>query len=138
MTIAAGGSSDEAITRLAKGTLISDDCAIVKPAAFIMALPAVLATYSSSFLLLGLITMVVAGPRDGIDTQVQAYALVTMVPVGIGLSFLCVAIIVCEVGYWIEVIGRRKHAEGRPASVGQVNQAQGSSTFLTFAPRLKR
>ncbi|KAJ1306406.1 hypothetical protein OPQ81_007411 [Rhizoctonia solani] len=84
MTISAGGSSDEAIARLAQGKLLQVPTTYqtVKPVAFMMALPAILATYSSMSLLLGLIAMVVAGPGEGVNTQGTEYILVTIIPVG--------------------------------------------------------
>lgn len=107
MTIAAGGASDEAIGRLAKGELIETWSGVVKPTALIMALPAILATYSSISLLAGLVVMVFSGPGEGIETKSREYILVTMIPLGIAFLFLCVAIIVCELGVWIEIRGRR-------------------------------
>ncbi|QRW16735.1 short chain dehydrogenase [Rhizoctonia solani] len=106
MTISAGGSSDEAIARLAQGTLIPGP-KVVKPAAFLMSLPAVMATYSSLFLLIGLITMVLVRPGESVDTQATSYALVTMIPVGLGGLFLVIAITLCEIGSQIETSGRR-------------------------------
>ncbi|CAE6427343.1 unnamed protein product [Rhizoctonia solani] len=114
MTISAGGSSDEAITRLARGILISIRYPMVKPAALTMALPAILATYSSISLLLGLVAMVVVGPSEGADTQGKEHTLVTIIPVGVGFLFLCIAIVLCEVGNWIEIWGRRKHKTTYP------------------------
>ncbi|CAE6394387.1 unnamed protein product [Rhizoctonia solani] len=108
MTISAGGSSDEAITRLARGVLVSTEYQMVKPTAFIMALPAIVATYSSISLLLGLVTMVVAGPGQGVDMQNMAYIRVTMIPVGMGFLLLCIAIVLCEIGNWTEIWGRRR------------------------------
>ncbi|KAH7326883.1 hypothetical protein B0J17DRAFT_741291 [Rhizoctonia solani] len=99
MTISSGGSSDEAIARIAKGKFefnIGKEqgglilrCVAVKPTVFMMALPAISATYSSIALLVGLGAMVLAGPGEGVDTQATEYILVTIIPVGVGLLFLC-------------------------------------------------
>ncbi|KAB5591626.1 hypothetical protein CTheo_4926 [Ceratobasidium theobromae] len=106
VTITAGGSSDEAIGRLATGQLIMPEYRIVKPAAFIMALPAILATYSSGFLLAGLVTMVVNGPGEGVASRRGEYIAVTMIPVAMAFSWLCAAIILCEIGSWVEITAR--------------------------------
>ncbi|CAE6427317.1 unnamed protein product [Rhizoctonia solani] len=121
MTIAAGGSSDEAITRIARGELILSQSSrkpsrftkklMIKLAAFIMALPAILATYSSMSLLLGLTAMVVAGSGQGVDTRGTQYIIVTIIPVGIGFLFLFTAIVICEMGNWTEIWGRRAQAK---------------------------
>ncbi|KAH7326874.1 hypothetical protein B0J17DRAFT_722801 [Rhizoctonia solani] len=71
MTISAGGSSDEAIGRLAKGELF--DGQPIRPVAFIMALPAILATYSSFALLAGLVAMIIHGPGESAAVRDKAY-----------------------------------------------------------------
>ncbi|KAB5591637.1 putative effector protein [Ceratobasidium theobromae] len=101
-----GGSSDGAIGRLATGQLIMPKYRIVKPAAFIMALPAILATYSSGFLLAGLVTMVVNGPGEGVASRRGGYIAVTMIPVAMAFSWLCAAIILCEIGSRVEITAR--------------------------------
>ncbi|KAF8600496.1 hypothetical protein BDV93DRAFT_525370 [Ceratobasidium sp. AG-I] len=107
MTIVAGGSSDEAIGRFANGTLMSKRRMSVRPVAFMMALPAILATYSSISLLAGLVVMVLAGPGPGIQLKSAPYIRVTMIPVSIAFVFLCVSIAMCEIGSWVEIRGRR-------------------------------
>ncbi|KDN47783.1 hypothetical protein RSAG8_03203, partial [Rhizoctonia solani AG-8 WAC10335] len=107
MTISAGGSSDEGIARLARGILVSPQHKAPKLTAFIMALPAIFATYSSLSLLMGLVSMVVAGPSEGVDTQRKEYIVVTIIPVGVGFLFLSSAIVLCEIGTWVEIWGRR-------------------------------
>jgi hypothetical protein len=108
MTITAGGSSDEAIGRLATGQLISTKYQVVKPAAFIMALPAILATYSSIFLLAGLVVMVLHGPGEGVRERAKEYIIVTMIPVGMAFLCLCTTVALCEAGSWIEIKERRR------------------------------
>ncbi|KAG9123010.1 hypothetical protein FRC07_000362, partial [Ceratobasidium sp. 392] len=85
MTISAGGASDEAICRLAKGQLLgTGGLKTTKLVAFTMALPAILATYSSIFLLAGLVTMVISGPGKGVQHESSRYIKATMAPVGLG------------------------------------------------------
>ncbi|KAG9075557.1 hypothetical protein FRC06_010025 [Ceratobasidium sp. 370] len=110
MTISAGGASDEAICRLAKGKLMGEGCfEAVKPIAFTMALPAIFATYSSISLLAGLVTMVLSGPGEGVLHKGSQYIKATMIPVGGGFVCLCVALFFCEIGTWIEMRGRAKY-----------------------------
>ncbi|KAG8700468.1 hypothetical protein FRC11_012913, partial [Ceratobasidium sp. 423] len=136
MTISAGGSSDEAITLIARGELVLSRRPVdspqhrkqsspfvkgvmIKLAALTMALPAILATYSSIYLLLGLVAMVIAGPGEGVDTRDKEYILVTIIPVGGGFLFLCMAIVLCEMGSWTEIWGRRAAKSRRLNSAGQ-------------------
>ncbi|CAE6419959.1 unnamed protein product [Rhizoctonia solani] len=109
MTISAGGSSDEGIARLARGILVSrHHYRAPRLTAFIMALPAIFATYSSIALLAGLVAMVVVSRGEGVDTQSKEYILVSIIPVGIGFLLLCSAIGLCEIGTWVEIRGRRR------------------------------
>ncbi|KAB5591669.1 hypothetical protein CTheo_4877 [Ceratobasidium theobromae] len=114
ITVAAGGASDEAIGRLARGEVVStlydhDILKAVKPTAFVMALPSIFATYSSIFLLAGMTTMVFAQEADTITTHRAQYIKATMVPVGAGFLFLCFTLVFCEATVWIEILGRRKY-----------------------------
>lgn len=108
LTIAAGGSSDETIGRLAQGTLISKVPISVRPVALMMALPAILATYSSISLLIGLAIMVIVGSGPGIESKGTQYAAVTMTPIGLAFILLCISIMMCEIGTWVETQGRRR------------------------------
>ncbi|CAE6445877.1 hypothetical protein ACGC1H_003919 [Rhizoctonia solani] len=114
MTISAGGSSDEGIARLARGILYSTQYRAPRLTAFIMALPAIFATYSSLSLLLGLAAMVVVGPGEGVGTQRKEYILASIIPVGVGFLFLCSAIVLCEIGTWLEIWGRRSERSTLP------------------------
>jgi hypothetical protein len=120
MTVSAGGSSDEAITRLARGELALPKYKIVKPTAFVMALPAIFATYSSLSLLVGMVAMVVGGSGESIATRSMQYTWVTMVPVGLGFLLLCMAIILCETGNWTEIWGRRRRQAILKARYGNI------------------
>ncbi|KAG8742446.1 hypothetical protein FRC10_001413 [Ceratobasidium sp. 414] len=107
ITIAAGGSSDEAIGRLARGELFENQPR--RPVAFMMALPAILATYSSFALLAGLVAMIVQGPRgESVTTKTRPYIAVAVVPVGLTFVCLCFVIVLCELGTWIERHGRKR------------------------------
>ncbi|KAG9074131.1 hypothetical protein FS749_014349 [Ceratobasidium sp. UAMH 11750] len=108
-TISAGGSSDEAIGRLARGELFQNQP--VRPVAFLMALPAILATYSSFALLAGLVAMILQGPGEGVTTRGGSYIAVAMIPVGATFVCLCFAVLLCEIGTWIERSGRKRAAE---------------------------
>ncbi|KAG8742448.1 hypothetical protein FRC10_001415 [Ceratobasidium sp. 414] len=118
ITIAAGGSSDEAIGRLARGELFENQPR--RPVAFMMALPAILATYSSFALLAGLVAMIVQGPHgESVVTQTRPYIAVAVLPVALTFVCLCFVIVLCELGTWIER-RERKRASGSaspPASL---------------------
>jgi len=117
ITIAAGGSSDEAIGRLARGELFENQPR--RPVAFMMALPAILATYSSFALLAGLVAMIVQGPHgESVATKTRPYIAVAVLPVGLTFIGLCFVIVSCELGTWIEGRERKraaKSAASRPA-----------------------
>ncbi|KAG8742445.1 hypothetical protein FRC10_001412 [Ceratobasidium sp. 414] len=103
-TISAGSCSDEAIGRLAKGQLFKSQP--VRPVAFMMALPAILATYSSFALLAGLVAMILQGPGESVATRGGPYVVVAMIPVGVTFLFL-----LCEIGSRVERSGRKRAAE---------------------------
>jgi hypothetical protein len=124
MTISAGGASDEAICRIVQGKLLDDKqpgskFQGVKPVAFTMALPAILATYSSMSLLAGLVVMVIAGPGQGVQARSADYIIATMIPVGGGFICLCIAILFCEIGTWIELRGRAPHRKAYKENMNQ-------------------
>lgn len=109
VTICAGGSSDENIGRLAKGELFENQP--IKPVALMMALPAILATYSAFSLLGGLVAMIMQGPGESATTKSGPYIAVAMVPIGITFLCLCFSMILCEVGTWVERHKRNSMAE---------------------------
>ncbi|KAG8736586.1 hypothetical protein FRC10_009146 [Ceratobasidium sp. 414] len=129
MTISAGGASDEAICRLAKGKLISKGhFKVVRPVAFTMALPAIFATYSSLSLLAGLVTMVISGPGEGVQHRSSEYIKATMIPVGTGFLCLGVACCICEVGTWVEMRGRAPHHKSHHAGQASAVASEESHT----------
>ncbi|KAG9121203.1 hypothetical protein FRC07_002936 [Ceratobasidium sp. 392] len=120
ITISAGGASDEAIGRLARGDMF--DKQPRWPVAFMMALPAILATYSSFALLAGLVAMIVQGPGESVATKTRPYIALAVVPVATTFLGLIFVIGLCEFGTYLE--GReRKRAkqpqQAKPASIDQ-------------------
>lgn len=109
MTISAGGSSDEAIGRLAKGELF--DGQPIRPVAFMMALPAILATYSSFSLLAGLIAMITHGPGVSAAAETRKYIPVAMIPIVIAFLCLIFTVVLCEIGTCVESRQRAKEAK---------------------------
>jgi predicted enzyme related to lactoylglutathione lyase len=109
ITISAGGSSDEAIGRLSKGELFDNQP--IRPVAFMMALPAILATYSAFALLAGLVAMVIQGPGESVATKSGPYIAVAMIPIGITFFCLCFSVLLCEVGTCVEHRARKRAAE---------------------------
>jgi hypothetical protein len=129
LTISAGGASDEAICRLVQGKLLDEKqpgskLQGVKPVAFTMALPAIMATYSSMSLLAGLVVMVVAGPGQGVQTRSTDYIIATMIPVGGGFICLCIAILFCEIGTWIELRGRKPYRLSYKEKINKATHGQ--------------
>ncbi|KAG8770002.1 hypothetical protein FRC12_004580 [Ceratobasidium sp. 428] len=108
ITISAGGSSDELIGRLARGELFENQP--TRPVAFMMALPAILATYSSFALLAGLVAMITQGPGESVATKGGLYIVVAIIPVGVTFLCLCFAVLFCEAGTWIERRERKRVA----------------------------
>ncbi|CEL56408.1 hypothetical protein RSOLAG1IB_07794 [Rhizoctonia solani AG-1 IB] len=106
MTISAGGSSDELIGRLAAGKLY--DGQPIRPVAFVMALPAIIATYSSVALLAGLVVMIVYGTGESASARNWEYIAVATIP--IATVFLCIVftVVVCECATYIEGRGRKQ------------------------------
>ncbi|KAG8717128.1 hypothetical protein FRC11_003828 [Ceratobasidium sp. 423] len=109
MTISAGGSSDEAIGRLAKGELFNGQP--IRPVAFMMALPAILATYSSFALLAGLVAMIMHGPGESAAIHGGGYIAVAITPVAITFLCLVFTVVLCEAGTYIERRERAKEAK---------------------------
>ncbi|KAG9082162.1 hypothetical protein FRC06_005193 [Ceratobasidium sp. 370] len=110
LTVTAGGVSDEAICRLAKGKLMGEGSFdAVEPIALAMALPAIFALHSSLSLLAGLVTMILSGSGEGVQHKGAKYITATMIPVGGGFVCLCVAVFSFNMATWIEIRGRAKY-----------------------------
>ncbi|KAJ1308359.1 hypothetical protein OPQ81_004068 [Rhizoctonia solani] len=95
LTVFGAGSKPEMIGRLAsgKGILVG----MSGPVAFVTALPTAITTYSSLFLLTGLLVMTIAAddPSD-IKDHIRAFQVIVLVPVGLMLWCLVGTIIGCE------------------------------------------
>ncbi|KAG8718159.1 hypothetical protein FRC09_013095 [Ceratobasidium sp. 395] len=111
ITISAGSASDEAIGRLARGQMFEKQPRW--PVAFMMALPAILATYSAFALLGGLVAMIVKGPLGGpsIAAQNRPYIALAVIPVAITFVGLLFVIGLCEYGSYVEYSERKKASE---------------------------
>ncbi|CAE6528348.1 unnamed protein product [Rhizoctonia solani] len=134
MTISAGVSSDEAIGRLAKGELFHGQP--IRPVAFIMALPAILATYSSFALLVGLVAMVMHGPGENTAVRAGRYIAVATTPMAITFLCLVFTVVLYEVGTYIERRERAKEAheakqpENSPRHLESQSDVYSSSTTI--------
>ncbi|CAE6480252.1 unnamed protein product [Rhizoctonia solani] len=95
LTVFGAGSDPEMIGRLAsgKGFLVG----MSGPVAFVTALPTAITTYSSLFLLAGLLVMTIAAddPSD-IKDHIGAFQAIVLVPVGLMLLCLLGTILGCE------------------------------------------
>jgi predicted enzyme related to lactoylglutathione lyase len=111
MTISAGGSSDETIGRLAKGELFEGQP--IRPVAFVMGLPAILATYSAFALLGGLVAMITHGPGESAAVQSREYIALAIVPIAITFLCLIFSVVLCEIGTYIETHQRTREAKLR-------------------------
>lgn len=111
VTVIASGVSDETIGLLAKGELgLLGSGRSSKPAATLMAFPVILTTYSSLFLLLGLVTMVAQTNTGAIfDYQANGYHTFTLLPIVFGFVCICIMVFFCELGTHREFKARRKH-----------------------------
>ncbi|KAF8709179.1 hypothetical protein RHS03_03272, partial [Rhizoctonia solani] len=95
LTVFGAGSDPEMIGRLAsgKGFLVG----MSGPVAFVTALPTAITTYSSLFLLAGLLVMtIVADDPSDIKDHVRAFQTIVLVPVGLMLVCLLGTVAGCE------------------------------------------
>ncbi|CAE6405959.1 unnamed protein product [Rhizoctonia solani] len=95
LTVFGAGSDPEMIGRLAsgKGFLVG----MSGPVAFVTALPTAITTYSSLFLLTGLLVMtIVADDASDIKDHVRAFQTIVLVPVGLMLVCLLGTVTGCE------------------------------------------
>lgn len=109
----AGGASDETLGKLARGKLKLLDIFQISPKipALIMALPLVFATYSSFFLLVGTIGMVMAGQRISKDDHPNPYYYLPLIPIGCGFISMLGTVMICEAGAYQEAQIRRRNKE---------------------------
>ncbi|CAE6393848.1 unnamed protein product [Rhizoctonia solani] len=130
MTISAGGSSDELIGRLAGGKLY--DGQPICPVAFTMALPAILATYSSFALLAGLVVMIIYGPGESAAVRNKEYIAVAIIPIAITFLCLVFTVALCEYATHIERSGRSNSSQAEPnyPKYGVERDRQSISTLI--------
>lgn len=110
LNVKAGAASDQTIGRFAGGKLkLFGTRSVSIPsglAATIMALPVVFLAYSSFFLLIGLVTMILGNQRGDeeshLDNILGSHNALTLVPIFFGLLCLCAVVLVCEAGTWGE------------------------------------
>lgn len=82
---------------------------MVGPVAIVTALPTAITTYSSFFLLAGLLAMTIAADsRSSIKDHMGAFQAIVLVPVCVMLLWLVLTIAGCEVFAWIEARAREK------------------------------
>ncbi|CEL59268.1 hypothetical protein RSOLAG1IB_03201 [Rhizoctonia solani AG-1 IB] len=124
LTVFGAGSDPEMIGRLAsgKGFLVG----MSGPVAFVTALPTAITTYSSLFLLAGLLVMTIAADdASDVKDHVGAFQAIVLVPVGLMLVCLLGTIIGCE---WFAHQERHKYKYKQDEGVddGQVHVAEPS------------
>lgn len=112
INVMSGGASDETLGKLARGEMKLFGIPISpKIPALIMGLPVVFATYSSLFLLVGTIAMVMTDPRSSKENLPNPYYFLPLVPIGFGFLCMCLTVIVCEAGSYQEAQIRRRNAD---------------------------
>ncbi|KAG8720451.1 hypothetical protein FRC09_009552 [Ceratobasidium sp. 395] len=95
LTVFAAGSSPETIGRIANGKDILKG--MNGPAAIVTALPTAITTYSSLFLLAGLLAMTIAaGEGSSIQQHMMAFKVIVLVPVCLMLLCLVCTVVGCE------------------------------------------
>ncbi|KAG9079407.1 hypothetical protein FRC06_007751, partial [Ceratobasidium sp. 370] len=101
LTVFGAGSSPETIGRIANGKGFLNG--MVGPVAIVTALPTAITTYSSLFLLAGLLAMTIAAGEGGsIREHMKAFKAVVLVPVCIMLLCLLATVAGCEFFAWKE------------------------------------
>lgn len=92
LTVFAAGSSAETIGRVSRGKSLLRG--LIGPVAFVVSLPTALSTYSSMYLLAGLLAMtIMKGRGEGIEEHETAYTAIVLVPVCLVLVFIVGAVI---------------------------------------------
>ncbi|KAF8603468.1 hypothetical protein BDV93DRAFT_606750 [Ceratobasidium sp. AG-I] len=129
LTVFGAGTSAETIGRIASGKAFLHG--MVGPVAIVTALPTAITTYSSFFLLAGLLAMTIAADSgSSIRAHMGAYQAIVLVPVCVMLLCLIVTILGCEAFGWIETRAKEKRTvaagieEGSRVASGVVLGAQ--------------
>lgn len=119
LTVFAAGSSAETIGRMSSGKGFLHG--MVGPVAVVTALPTAIATYSSIFLLAGLLAMTIAADDDSnIKDHIGAYQAIVLAPVCLILLCLVITVVGCEIFAWIEA--RAKEKRKREMTMGEVEE----------------
>ncbi|KAG8752006.1 hypothetical protein FRC12_012160 [Ceratobasidium sp. 428] len=105
------------------------------PVAFMTALPAILATYSSFALLAGLVAMIVQGPGETVATKTRPYIALAVVPVATTFLGLLFVIGLCEYGTYLER-SKRKEAKARKNPTKPKGQENKRPAILNALPSL--
>jgi hypothetical protein len=137
ITVIAGGASDETLGLLARGDipLFGNGCS-ARPAALIMALPIIFTTYSAFYLLIGLIVMISQGPGTlDVQSQTNAFRLVSLIPIGFGFICMCSVFVVGELGTQYEFKKRREQqAQSHTLNRSQVEWAHSATITAVAMP----
>lgn len=104
MNVIARGVSDKTIGTLAKGRfrvfgLIG---ILARLPALMMALPMILFTYSSLYLLAGTVIMIIKSPQSRTEPLPNPYYWLPLVPIGFGFTCMCGVVLICEAGAYAE------------------------------------
>ncbi|KAG8747085.1 hypothetical protein FRC10_002501 [Ceratobasidium sp. 414] len=106
LTVFGAGSSPETIGRIANGKGFLKG--MVGPVAIVTALPTAITTYSSLFLLTGLLAMTIAaGEGSSIRQHMRAFKAIVLVPVFTMLLCLVLTVAGCEFFAWKEGSARQ-------------------------------
>ncbi|QRV87257.1 hypothetical protein RhiJN_15275 [Ceratobasidium sp. AG-Ba] len=113
LTVFGAGSTAETIGRIANGKEFLHG--FVGPVAIITALPTAITTYSSIFLLIGLLAMTIAADEESdVQHHMAAFKIIVLVPVCLMLLCLICTVTGCEYFAW-------KEREARLAKLQQRN-----------------
>ncbi|KAG8678367.1 hypothetical protein FRC08_017832 [Ceratobasidium sp. 394] len=101
LTVFASSSGSETLGGLSSGRLFNRG--LIRPIAFVTALPIALTTYASFFLLVGLLSMTIAhGIASDIQSHKTSYKVVVLAPICVALVSVVAAIAGCETVVWKE------------------------------------
>ncbi|KAB5592769.1 Transmembrane protein [Ceratobasidium theobromae] len=117
LSVLVAGSSNETVGRAAHGKSFLNG--LIGPLAFILSFPTVLTTYSSLFLLVGLMSMaVVKGRGECIEKHEAAFNAIALTPICFTLVCIAAAIICGEI-YTMKEAKERARNNRHPPSVSE-------------------
>ncbi|KAG8724677.1 hypothetical protein FRC09_015821 [Ceratobasidium sp. 395] len=106
LTVFGAGSSAETIGRIASGKGFLKG--MTGPVAIVTALPTAITTYSSLFLLAGLLAMTIAADEGtNIQQHMAAFKAIVLVPVCLMLLCLAITVAGCEIFTWKEGVAKQ-------------------------------